>query len=113
MEEFSLEIPEEWDGTRVDRCVSELMGEKLSRSRIQAMIKAGEMAQETGIDFTLTWAPVGEIQQEYSLYDLKKIFVEIQLYVHRFVLQQQLKEQEILAISSKEELLNLDIGYHA
>ena len=43
MEEFSLEIPEEWDGTRVDRCVSELMGEKLSRSRIQAMIKAGEL----------------------------------------------------------------------
>lgn len=84
-----------------------------SQANLLAMIKAGEMAQETGIDFTLTWAPVGEIQQEYSLYDLKKIFVEIQLYVHKFVLQQQLKEQEILAISSKEELLNLDIGYHA
>lgn len=43
MEEFSLEIPEEWDGIRVDKCVSELMGEKLSRSRIQSMIKSDEL----------------------------------------------------------------------
>lgn len=43
MEHFCLDIPEEYDGIRVDLAVSELMGEKLSRSRIQSMIKSGEL----------------------------------------------------------------------
>ncbi len=36
-------IPEEYDECRLDKCVSELMGEKLSRSAIQKMIKSGEV----------------------------------------------------------------------
>ena len=43
MEEMELTIPEEWEDCRLDKCVSELMGEKLSRASIQKMIKSGEM----------------------------------------------------------------------
>lgn len=43
MEHFCLDIPVEYDGIRVDLAVSELMGELLSRSRIQNMIKTGEL----------------------------------------------------------------------
>lgn len=43
MEELELVIPEEYDDCRVDKCVSELMGERLSRSSIQKLIKNGEL----------------------------------------------------------------------
>ena len=43
MEQIELTVPEEYEEVRLDKCVSELMGEKLSRSAIQKMIKAGEM----------------------------------------------------------------------
>lgn len=43
MEEMELVIPEEYEDCRLDKCVSELMGEKLSRSAIQKLIKNGEM----------------------------------------------------------------------
>ena len=43
MEEMELVIPEEYEECRLDKCVSELMGEKLSRSGIQKLIKNGEL----------------------------------------------------------------------
>ena len=43
MEEMELVIPEEYEDCRLDKCVSELMGEKLSRNAIQKLIKNGEM----------------------------------------------------------------------
>lgn len=43
MEEFRLQITEEQEDERVDKCVSDLMGEKLSRSFLQKMIKNGEL----------------------------------------------------------------------
>ncbi|MBO4750223.1 MAG: RluA family pseudouridine synthase [Lachnospiraceae bacterium] len=43
MEQIELTVPEEYEEVRLDKCVSELMGEKLSRSAIQKMIKAGEL----------------------------------------------------------------------
>lgn len=43
MEKIALEIPEEYEEVRLDKCVSELMGEKLSRSAIQKWIKSGEL----------------------------------------------------------------------
>ena len=85
---------------------------KSSQANLLSMIKTGEMAVEIGVDFIPTWAPIGKVQREYSLQDLKKIFIEIQSYVHKLVLQQQMKEQEILAITSKEDLLDLDMNYH-
>lgn len=39
MERIALTIPEEYEDCRLDKCISELMGEKLSRSSIQRMIK--------------------------------------------------------------------------
>lgn len=41
--QISLEITEEYEDWRLDKCVSELMGEKLSRSAIQRFIKNGEL----------------------------------------------------------------------
>lgn len=43
MENLELIVPEEYEDCRIDKCVSELMGEKLSRSSIQKMIKSGAM----------------------------------------------------------------------
>lgn len=43
MEEISLEITEEYDDIRIDKCVSELMGDKMSRSAIQKLIRSGEL----------------------------------------------------------------------
>ena len=43
MEELELLIPEEYEDCRLDKCVSELMGERLSRSAIQKLIKNGEL----------------------------------------------------------------------
>lgn len=43
MEEIALEITEEFEEQRLDKCVSELMGEKLSRSAVQKLIKNGEL----------------------------------------------------------------------
>ena len=43
MEELELEIPEEYEEQRIDKCISELMGEKLSRTAIQKLIKCGEL----------------------------------------------------------------------
>ncbi len=43
MEELELLIPEEYEDVRLDKCVSELMGDKLSRSAVQKMIKNGEL----------------------------------------------------------------------
>lgn len=43
MEEIALEITEEYEDSRIDKCVSELMGEKMSRSSIQKLIKSGEL----------------------------------------------------------------------
>lgn len=39
MEEFRLQITEDLEGERIDKCVSLLMGEKLSRSYIQKLIR--------------------------------------------------------------------------
>ena len=41
METLELVVPEEFEDIRLDKCVSDLMGEKLSRSAIQKMIKNG------------------------------------------------------------------------
>lgn len=43
MEEIALTIPEEYEECRLDKCVSELMGDKMSRSGIQKLIKSGEL----------------------------------------------------------------------
>lgn len=43
MENIALTIPEEYDECRLDKCVSELMGEKMTRSSIQKLIKTGEL----------------------------------------------------------------------
>ncbi|MBQ9489270.1 MAG: RluA family pseudouridine synthase [Lachnospiraceae bacterium] len=43
MERIELVIPVEYEDVRLDKSVSELMGEKLSRSSIQKMIKNGEL----------------------------------------------------------------------
>ena len=43
MERIELVIPVEYEDIRLDKSVSELMGEKLSRSSIQKMIKNGEL----------------------------------------------------------------------
>ena len=43
MEKIELVIPVEYEDVRLDKSVSELMGEKLSRSSIQKMIKNGEL----------------------------------------------------------------------
>lgn len=43
MEKIELTIPEEYEDCRLDKCVSELMGEKMSRSNIQKLIKNGEL----------------------------------------------------------------------
>lgn len=43
MEQYCLEVPEEYEEVRIDKCVSELMGDKLSRSRIQSMIKENQL----------------------------------------------------------------------
>ena len=39
MEEIALQITEEYVDCRIDKCVSELMGDKLSRSAVQKLIK--------------------------------------------------------------------------
>ena len=75
----------------------EYNGEKYSVSKdsqqnLLTMIKAGEMAEELGTDFKLSWAPIGSIQTSWSLIELKHLFVMIQIYIHKFVIQQQLKE---------------------
>ncbi len=43
MEEIALEITEEYEDIRLDKCVSDLMGEKISRSLVQKLIKSGEL----------------------------------------------------------------------
>jgi len=43
MERIELVIPVEYEDVRLDKSVSELMGEKLSRSSLQKMIKNGEL----------------------------------------------------------------------
>ena len=43
MEEIALVIPEEYEDCRLDKCVSELMGDKISRSAVQKLIKNGEL----------------------------------------------------------------------
>lgn len=43
MEEILLQITEEYEDIRLDKCVSELMGEKLSRSVLQKLIRSGEL----------------------------------------------------------------------
>ena len=43
MEEIKMVIPEEYEECRLDKCVSELMGEQLSRSAIQRLIKTGAL----------------------------------------------------------------------
>lgn len=43
MEEIQLMITDEYEECRLDKCVSELMGDKLSRSALQKLIKAGEL----------------------------------------------------------------------
>lgn len=43
MEKMELTIPQEYEEVRLDKCVSELMGDKLSRSSIQKMIKDGTL----------------------------------------------------------------------
>ena len=43
VEEIELVIPEEYEESRVDKCVSELMGDRLSRSAIQKLIRSGEL----------------------------------------------------------------------
>ncbi|MBQ2101789.1 MAG: RluA family pseudouridine synthase [Lachnospiraceae bacterium] len=43
MERINLVITEEYEDVRLDKCVSDLMGERLSRSAIQKMIKGGEL----------------------------------------------------------------------
>lgn len=83
-----------------------------AQTHLLSMIKAGEMSKELGLNFQLKWSAIGEIQMEWTLEDLKLLFVNIQSYVNKFVIQQQKKEQEILSIASKEELINLDLSYH-
>ena len=43
VEKMELVIPLEYEECRVDKCVSELMGDRLSRSAIQKLIKSGEL----------------------------------------------------------------------
>lgn len=83
-----------------------------AQNHLLSMIKAGEMAQEMGKDFTVFWAPSGEVRREWTLIDLKMLFVEIQAYVNKFVMQQQIKEQEILAMASRDTLLKYDLNYY-
>jgi hypothetical protein len=59
-----------------------------AQSHLLSMIKAGEMARELGVDFKLKWAAIGEIQTEWTLEDLKTLFINIQAYVNTFVVQQ-------------------------
>jgi len=43
MEHFCLQITEEMEETRIDKCVSEMMGDRLSRSFLQKIIKDGKL----------------------------------------------------------------------
>ena len=52
MERIELVIPVEYEDVRLDKSVSELMGEKLSRSSIQKMIKNGELTVNGKIEKT-------------------------------------------------------------
>ena len=68
MEEFELRIPEEYEDIRLDKCVSDLMGEKLSRSAIQKMIKNGEL-MVNGSPQKVSYCVKAEDKVEFSLPD--------------------------------------------
>lgn len=82
-----------------------------AQSHLASIIKAAESAQELQIHYTPMWNSIGEQREYYSLETLKKLFIEIQKYVLKFIIQQQKMEEEILSIDNKTDLLNFSIIY--
>lgn len=68
MEQIALTIPEEYQDCRVDKCVSELMGEKLSRSGIQKLIKNKELTVN-GREIKASYAVDADDLIEFSIPD--------------------------------------------
>lgn len=83
-----------------------------AQGHLASIIKAAESAEEMNISYTPMWNPIGGQREYYSLQTLKKLFIEIQKYVLKFVIQQQNMEQQILSINDKIELLNFSIIYN-
>lgn len=83
-----------------------------AQGHLASVIKAAENAQELGISYTPMWNAIGHQREYYSLKTLKTLFIEIQKYVLKFVIQQQKMELQILSIKDKEELLNFSIIYN-
>lgn len=82
-----------------------------AQSHLASIIKAAESAQELQIHYTPMWNPIGGQREFYSLETLKKLFIEIQKYVLKFIIQQQKMEEKILSINNKIDLLNFSIIY--
>lgn len=83
-----------------------------AQGHLASVIKAAESAQELNISYTPMWNAIGQQREYYSLETLKTLFIEIQKYVLKFIIQQQQMELQILSIKDREELLNFSIIYH-
>lgn len=79
---------------------------------LNSLIAAAEDAISLGISFIPMWNDVDGYREPWDLQELKTLRVAIQSTVIDLVTQQQHIEGIIQNCSNKEDLLNVDIGYH-